>query len=252
MKKSLFYIASILVAAAMPSVVMGGILGDNYGLSLRAGYSIGGTSPMGLPPTISSIDAFRLTPSFCVGADASYSTGSGWGIAAGLHLENKAMNTDVTVRSYHMEMNQGSTHISGVFTGHVHQEVTEWMLTLPLQATYSVGDKLTLRAGPYVSLLVKKEFKGVASDGYLREGDPTGPRITIGDTPETEAPYEFSDDMNRWQFGVGIGLDWQVFGPLGVTADLNWGLTPVFPKDFKTVEQPLYPVYGTLGARYTF
>lgn len=37
---------------------------------------------------------------------------------------------------------------------------------------------------------------------------------------------------------------------LGVSADLNWGLTGIFPGDFKTVEQTLYPVYGTIGVFY--
>ena len=52
------------------------------------------------------------------------------------------------------------------------------------------------------------------------------------------------------QFGIGIGADWQVCKCLGVSADLNWGLTGVFPGDFKTVEQTLYPVYGTIGVFY--
>ena len=37
---------------------------------------------------------------------------------------------------------------------------------------------------------------------------------------------------------------------IGVSADLNWGLTGIFPSDFKTVEQTLYPVYGTIGVFY--
>ena len=58
------------------------------------------------------------------------------------------------------------------------------------------------------------------------------------------------DDMRSVQFGVGIGVDWQVYKCLGVSADLNWGLTGIFPSDFKTVEQTLYPVYGTIGVFY--
>jgi hypothetical protein len=52
------------------------------------------------------------------------------------------------------------------------------------------------------------------------------------------------------QFGIGLGVDWQVYKCLGVSADLNWGLTGIFPSDFKTVEQALYPVYGTIGVFY--
>ena len=64
------------------------------------------------------------------------------------------------------------------------------------------------------------------------------------------ATYELDDDMRSMQFGIGIGADWQVYKGLGVSADLNWGLTGIFPGDYKTVEQTLYPIYGTIGIFY--
>ena len=66
------------------------------------------------------------------------------------------------------------------------------------------------------------------------------------------ATYEFDDDMRNFQFGISVGADFQVYKNLGLSADLNWGLTGVFPGDFKTVEHTLYPVYGTLGIFYRF
>lgn len=251
MRKTFLYIA-VLVLAAVPTSAAGGIPGDGIGLSVRAGYSVGGTAPLDMPASIRGVDAFRFTPSLCAGADIMLPLVGAIGITTGLHLENKAMDASVTVKGYHMAMSQGGSTIEGVFTGHVRQQVTQWMLTLPLQATLAVGDKLTLRVGPYASLLVKKEFKGEASDGYLRQGDPTGPRINIGDTPETAAAYDFSDDMRPWQVGIGFGGDWQFAGRLALTADLNWGLSAIFGNDFTVVEQKLYPIYGTVGLRYTF
>ena len=49
---------------------------------------------------------------------------------------------------------------------------------------------------------------------------------------------------------IVLGLDWQFHNRFGLSADLNWGLTGIFPSDFKTVEQALYPVYGTIGVFY--
>ncbi len=97
---------------------------------------------------------------------------------------------------------------------------------------------------------VVKGFSGIASDGYLRKDGPTGPKILMGNREGEWATYEFDDDMRSVQFGIGIGIDWQVYKCLGVSADLNWGLTGIFPSDFKTVEQTLYPVYGTIGVFY--
>jgi hypothetical protein len=185
-----------------------------------------------------------------VGIDAMLPLNEKWGISAGLHFENKGMKAEVTTKSYHMEVIKGGTHLSGLFTGHVSQKITQWMLTVPVQATLGLGKKVMLKGGPYVSFLLSKGFSGIASDGYLREGNPTGAKILMGDKEGEWATYEFDDDMRSVQFGIGVGVDWQVYKCFGVSADLNWGLTGIFPSDFKTVEQTLYPIYGTIGVFY--
>ena len=223
---------------------------DSLQLRIRAGYSIGATTPIPLPETIRSIDGYRLTPSFMVGFDAMLPLKGKWGVALGLHFENKGMEGDVTTKAYHMELVKGDSRIEGLFTGHVKQKVTQWMLTIPLQATLQLGRKVTLKGGPYVSVLLSSDFSGIASDGYLRQGDPTGAKILMGSKEDEWASYDFSDEMRRMQFGIGIGADWQVYRQLGVSADLNWGLTGIFPGDFKTVEQSLYPIYVTIGIFY--
>ena len=223
---------------------------DSLQLRIRAGYSIGATTPIPLPETIRSIDGYRLTPSFMVGFDAMLPLKGKWGVALGLHFENKGMEGDVTTKAYHMELVKGDSRIEGLFTGHVKQKVTQWMLTIPLQATLQLGRKVTLKGGPYMSVLLSRDFSGIASDGYLRQGDPTGAKILMGSKEDEWASYDFSDEMRRMQFGIGIGADWQVYRRLGVSADLNWGLTGIFPGDFKTVEQSLYPIYGTIGIFY--
>ena len=225
---------------------------DSLDVKLRLGYNVGGTMPLGLPASIRSIDAFNLTPSLMVGADVSMPLDDRWGLSAGLRLENKGMDAEITVKSYRMEMKKGSSEISGLFTGHVKQEVSQWMLTVPLQVTCRLDGKLTLKAGPYVSLLLSKDFSGIAFDGYIRQGNPTGPRIDIGSTEADRATYDFSDDMRTLQWGVGIGLDWQLSRRLGLSADLDWGLSGLFQSSFTTVEQTLYPIYGTLGVFYQF
>ena len=223
---------------------------DSLQLRIRAGYSIGATTPIPLPETIRSIDGYRLTPSFMVGFDAMLPLRGKWGVALGLHFENKGMEGDVTTKAYHMELVKGDSRIEGLFTGHVKQKVTQWMLTIPLQATLQLGRKVTLKGGPYMSVLLSSDFSGIASDGYLRQGDPTGAKILMGSKEDEWASYDFSDEMRRMQFGIGIGADWQVYRRLGVSADLNLGLTGIFPGDFKTVEQSLYPIYGTIGIFY--
>lgn len=222
---------------------------DSLDVKVRVGYNIGGTAPLPMPASIRSIDAFRLTPSFLVGGDVILPLGDRFGLSAGLHLENKGMDADVTVKSYSMEMKKGNSQISGLFTGHVSQQVTQWMLTIPVSFRFQVSS-FTFKFGPYFSLLLKKEFSGIASDGYLRQGDPTGPRIEIGNKEGEWATYDFSDEMRSLQWGLGVGLDWRFSRHVGLSADLNWGLSGIFNSDFKTVEQTLYPIYGCIGLFY--
>jgi hypothetical protein len=80
----------------------------------RAGWSIGGTAPLGVPATIRSIDSYKLTPSFLVGIDAQLPLSDQWGIMAGVRYENKAMNGDVSTKAYHMELRRGESVMEGL------------------------------------------------------------------------------------------------------------------------------------------
>lgn len=250
-KTILLTAVAVIAMTAVQRVKADGLIGDLQ-WKARVGYSIGGTAPLGVPAAIRSIDSYSLTPSVTAAIDAALPLSGVWGLAAGLHVSNKAMKAEVTTKSYRMEMRKGDSQIEGLFTGHVKQDVTQWMLTLPVQATYSLGEKVVLRGGPYVSLLLSRDFSGIASDGYLRQGNPTGPKIEIGNKEGEWATYDFSDDMRPIQFGVGVGVDWLLCRRIGVSADLDWGLTGIFKSDFKTVEQTLYPIYGTIGVFYQF
>ena len=249
MKKNIAYIILTVIALLVGSQAQA-VTPDSLQLKTRVGYNIGGTSPIPLPETIRSLESYSLTPSFMVGFDAMMPLTQQWGIMAGLRFENKGMKAAVNTKAYFMEVVKGDQKMAGLFTGHVEQEVKQWMLTIPVQATLQLSNKVMLKGGPYVSFLLNKNFSGIASDGYLRKDTPTGAKILMGNKEGEWATYDFSDDMRSLQFGIGLGADWQVSKHLGVSADLNWGLTGIFPGDFKTVEQTLYPIYGTIGVFY--
>lgn len=247
-KKIAFIVLAIFIM--IPRMTRAGNFIEDLQMKARVGYSIGGTAPVGIPATIRSIDAFRLTPSFMVGLDIALPLKDRWGVMTGLHFENKAMNADVTTKAYRMELRKGNELIEGLFTGKVKQKVTEWMLTLPIMGTCQLGSNVQLKAGPYFSLLLNEDFSGIASDGYLRQGNPTGPKIIIGAKEGEWATYDFTEEMRNLQFGLAAGIDCQVYRQIGVSADLSWGLTGIFKSSFKTVEQTLYPIYGTIGIYY--
>ena len=110
--------------------------------------------------------------------------------------------------------------------------------------------KLRLKLGPYFSYVTAHKFEGNAYDGYLRQGDPTGPKIELGHEDGERGEYDFSSDMRNWQFGIDVGADWYFSKRWGAYVGLTWGLTEVFKKDFHVIEQPMYPIYGTIGLSY--
>ena len=224
-------------------------LPDSLNYTVRLGYNIGGTAPLSMPASIRKMNKYMLKPNFSLGIDVQRDLWGAWGLLTGLHLENKAMKIDATVKNYHMEMTKGGDRIEGMYTGNLVTECEEWMLTVPVMATLRTGHVL-LKAGPYVSYVSTRVFKGYVYDGYLRKGDPTGPKIEIGNTDDTRGSYDFGDKMRRIQLGIDVGADWQLQRRWGVYADIAWGLTGIHHSSFRTIEQTLYPIFGTVGVIY--
>lgn len=242
-----------LVAAGMCIATAGAKadnLMDSLSLKIRAGYNIGGTAPISLPPTIRALNTYRLQPNFSLGIDAKNTFMPHWGILVGLRFENKGMDEDARVKNYYEEIVRGKETLAGRYTGDVTTRVRLWMFTMPLQAVWSPTKKMDIRCGPYISVLTSKSFDGYVHNGYLRVGDPTGVKVEFGDEEDTGGYYDFSEHMRPLQWGVNFGLDWTIYRKVGIFADVSWGLTGVHKKEFKTIEQKLYPIYGTLGATY--
>lgn len=242
----------ITLVMAVISLLPAGAEGllDNLVYNLRFGYGIGGSSPVGMPSTIRSLDAYRLEPNFTLGLGVYKHLDGKWGLTTGLYLENKGMNVEATVKNYHMAIVRGGQRLEGNFTGHNTIESEQWMLTLPLLATYSVAGDVNLKLGPYFSYVRSHKFSGYAYDGYLRVGDPTGTKVEMGSEEGNRGTYDFSDNMRSWQTGLMLGVDWYFYKQWGAFADLSWGLSGIFHSSFNTIEQTLYPIYGTIGITY--
>ena len=244
MKKTLLVISCVLSALLSEGRAQSFWKGLDY--SFRIGYSIGGTIPVGMPASIRQLNSFTLTNNLQLGADSRYMWTRQWGASVGIRFENKGMSEDAEVKDYRMEIVRGGETLAGRFTGDVKTRVAQWMFTVPVRMSYTVG-QFRLDAGPYFSYLLSPSFEGYAHDGYLRVTDPTGPKILVGGDERTKGRYDFSSDMRHWQWGIGLGAEWSIGKKTGVYADINWGLSGIHHSGFKTIEQTLYPVYGTLG-----
>ena len=244
MKKRLI---TVLSSFAITTSIMANSFISDLNYIVRLGYNIGGTTPIGMPATIRSMNDYDIQPNFTLSFDVQKDLSGPWGMLVGVRLEDKGMKVDATVKNYHMAMVKGGDRLEGYYTGNLVTEVDQGMLTIPIMATYRLNKNVILKLGHYMSYVSTRKFSGYVYDGYLRYMTPTGDKIEIGNTDDTRGDYDFSDDMRRLQFGIDAGIDWQVYRRWGAFADLQWGLTGVHKSSFNTIEQTLYPIFGTFG-----
>jgi hypothetical protein len=223
---------------------------DKYLFSLRAGYNIGGYTPLSLPVEIREIKSFSSTLNPSAELNVWRRLSSRWGLSTGLRLDCKGMETSARVKNYHLVMRQSDDELKGYFTGVASTRAYSTGFSVPLNLTYKFAPKWRINAGVYGSLIIHKDFSGSASDGYLRENSPIGVKIDI--TSENPATYDFSDDMRNWDFGGQLGLDWQVMPKFYVFSQCSIGFFPIFDSDFDVISFSVFPVYGTLGVSFEY
>ena len=171
--------------------------------ALKAGFSIGGTSPLPLPKEIRTINGY--TPGGVVVSIEGNSTKwldkkKIWGITFGVRLESKKMTTDANVKNYHIEIinTDNGKPLVGLWTGNVKTKVNNSYLTVPVLANYKISSRWKLVAGPYFSYLIDGNFDGHVYEGHLRTPDATGQRVDF--TDESIATYDFSNDLRKFQW----------------------------------------------------
>lgn len=258
-KNKIKTLIAVLLLFSLPSfaqkdrnmgIIRSALIGLEY--EIKAGFNIGGTSPLPLPAEIRKINSYRPDLALSVGTNITkwlnepHTIGLVWGLT----LETKAMKTDATVKNYGMAIIQDGEEMSGRWTGNVKTKFRTSYITMPLMCAYKISSRWKIKGGPYISYAFEKDFSGHVYDGYLREGDPTGAKVEFKNG--NIATYDFSKDLRKFQWGVVIGGEWKAFKHLSVYADLNWGLNNAFKKDFDTITFNMYPIYLNTGFAYNF
>lgn len=234
-----------------PSIISSYLHGWEY--SVRAGFNIGGTSPIPLPQEIRSIDSYRAGVGISIEGRATkwFTDKKKWGLTLGLRLENRSMETEATTKNYGMEiLNAEGGKLAGLWTGGVQTKVKNSYLTVPVLINYRISKRWQVSAGPYLSYLTDGNFSGYVYDGHLRTPDEGGSRVDFSEG--NIATYNFSNELRHFQWGLQAGAEWKAFKHLTVHADLNWGLNNIFEKDFQTIDFNMYPIYLNVGFGYAF
>lgn len=225
--------------------------GKKVSLNVRAGFSIGAATPVGIPVSVRKIESYNPGFQPAVEAGLGYRFSAKFGLATGLRFEQKGMTTEARVKAYYTTFNEagsgGNESVTGYFTGRVKTKIKNSYLTLPLHLTYHNNSSFTFKAGGFVSLLLDNRFSGDAREGYIRDQTPVGEREDID-----AASYDFSDNVRRINAGVEIGTDYRLSSNFFASANLNYALTPLMEPGFRSIDFGLHNIYLNLGIGYRF
>jgi hypothetical protein len=217
---------------------------------ILAGFNIGAATPLSLPNNVRQINGWwpQLSPS--VGYEFVYRLSDHWGIGAALKLEYKGMGIKDSVQYLHtiitVDNGNGQTgSFEGDFTGTNKTIVNNAYLTLPINVVYEPNEKWRYKMGIYVAHLLSGNFSGTVSNGYIRNGNSLGEKVLID-----ESKFNFDKAERNFDFGLQGGAERVIGGKLSVNANLNFGLEPLFPADFKGVGFKMYNIFLTLGVAY--
>lgn len=256
--KKLIIAAIAFLAVGIQSASASGVVGGTKDFfksleyEVNAGTNIGGSSPIPLPAEIRKINSFSPELNLQIGATVRKWLGpeKKWAAGLGIRLETKGMKTKATVKDYGMEIIDNGKTLKGRWTGRVQTKYHSQQLVVPITAFYRVSSRVVLNAGPYFAYAFSNDFDGFVSRGYLREGDPTGNKISFAG--DAKASYDFGDELRTFHWGMQVGVSVRAYKRLTVNANLEWGCNDIFKSSFKTVSFDMYPIYLNVGFGYVF
>lgn len=225
----------------------------NTDYQARAQFSIGGSTPLGIPAQIREINSYNPTLQLGLEVNATkwLSDDQIWGVRTGLRFEGRGMKTDARVKNYYTQIDgEEGKQTKGYFTGNVKTKMKNSYITFPVLAVYNVNEKWNVYGGFYLSGLIDGDFTGYVYEGVLREGNPIGTPIEFEEDAKGE--YDFSSDLNRFQWGAEVGFEYKVNSQLRLFSDLNLGLNGLFKKDFEAITFNMYSIYLNFGFGYQF
>lgn len=227
------------------------------GFIVRAGYVIGGTTPLPLPAEIRKINSFSPRGGISLGFDGYTMFSKRWGVSLGAHLFWEGFHTSADVKNYYVWLEQEGEITKGYFTGTNVTNTDLLGLTIPILATFRMSPRWNVSFGPYMSFYFMQTFDGEVFDndegiGYIRQDTPTGSKVLISKENAMSYPEDFADHMVPVSLGLELGFDWKAMRHLNVFGKLDWGLTNIWESNFEAISFKMYPIYGTIGVAYRY
>jgi len=183
-------------------------------------------------------------PSLGIGSE--YTLNNKWQFALEVNYLLIAFSATADVVSQAFYFEDGSAQY---YTGYTETDVELRMVEFPFIAHYGGKEGRKLLFGAYYSRILEGRFETRGINGIY------SPDISITDNatlpgPEITIPYNFNEDIDKYDYGVLIGYRYNLNHRLYLWARLNVGFKSIFVSDFTNIDYDMYQVRINLGVSY--
>jgi len=211
----------------------------NYGLTggLTAGSPIGAvpdgaTGKPGKGTMLGFFIKYKLSERFRIQSELFYS------------YKSASFHTPISGDTTYQQVILGTTYnIPTSYNGWVRGSFGNQYLDLPVLLTIKLFRKLDFLIGPQLSYLFKGKNTGKAD---LKIGtDPNNPYTTV-----TNEPFDESAQINRWDYGIAGGFNYEASQRLNFALKLTSGLRSIYKDSYTLTDGTVRNVYMQCSLDY--
>lgn len=207
------------------------------------GFNVGATAPFPIPNKFSN---FVWEPTFTpyLGWEFSLYDNKYIGFTAGVVFSKKGMKAEADVYQIYTNVIVDNVNVEGYFTGRNKTIVDNIYVSLPMMFTYNkINYKIDF--GASFNYLLMGNFKGEVKDGYIRIGEPTGPKTEVD-----LSTYEFNDNIKKFEICLEGRFERKIYRNLHLSAGISCSVKTMMKEDFKGLEEKFRNLYTNVGLVY--
>lgn len=209
--------------------------GVKAGLNIGTPYmkpEKGASGTPGIGPLFGVFSKYYLSDKWAIHLELFYS-------AKGSNFKTPVSGDTLYERTWHIGPPNGgydtTTKIPTIYEGTVEGSYGNRYLDIPLLLSYRVGKKMLLMFGPQFSYLLKGKNTG---DADIIVGDPESPFTKVNDEP-----FDQSHELNRWDYSILIGTQYEGKKLFNLGISLTTGLGSIYNKNYKYLDKAVRNIY---------
>jgi hypothetical protein len=219
------------------------IFGDHtLSLGVQIGTDIGGAVPFPLHNVPGAVNAYPHV-SASLGAKSDFPLYERFTL--GLECTYKRVAMDADARVENQKFDDGD--ILQYFSGTADMQMSFTMIEVPLYVKYRFNRTNRALLGGYYACILSPKFETIARQGYIGDApDLAGSPVT----PDAPQRMNFSSALGRWDAGLIVGYELQIFPRLHAGLRLLVGCKDIFKRGNRYFDYKMLHMRGAIVISY--